>query len=67
MLIDTRNEERHIPSATYNPEKKVLETDNDLGTNTYEGKLGTSGRAAKSTIKEGGWGSFSLTGGNLPI
>ena len=47
MLIDTRNEERHIPSATYNPEKKVLETDNDLGTSTYEMKPGTFGIAAR--------------------
>ena len=47
MLMGTRNEERHVPSAACNLEKKAWETENDLGTNTYEGKLGTSGRAAR--------------------
>ena len=40
-----------------------METDNDLGTSTYEGKPSTLGRAVRWTIKEGGWGSFSLTEG----
>ena len=54
MLMGTRNEERHVPSTTCNPEKKALKTDNDLGTNTYEGKPGTLGKAARWTVKEGG-------------
>ena len=47
MLMGTRNEERHVPSAACNLEKKAWETENDLGTSTYEGKPGTSGRAAR--------------------
>ena len=42
-----RNEERHVPLATCNSEEKTLETVDDLGTSTYEGKPGTSGRAAR--------------------
>ena len=34
MLMDTRNEERHISSAAYNSEDRILETNDDLGTNT---------------------------------
>ena len=34
MLMDTGNEERHVPSAAYNSEEKALETDDDLGTST---------------------------------
>ena len=63
MLMGTRNKERHVPSAACRAEKKALEIDNELGTSTYEGKPGTSGRLRRWTIKEGGWGSFSLTGG----
>ena len=47
MLMGTRNKERHVPLAACDPEKKALETDNDLGTSTYEEKLGISGRAAR--------------------
>ena len=47
MLKGTRNEERHGPSVSCNSEKKALETNDDLGTSTYEGKLGTSGRVAR--------------------
>jgi len=45
--MGTRNEERHVPSAACNSEEKVLETNDDLGTSTYEGKPGTSRRAAR--------------------
>ena len=34
MLMDTRNEERHVSLAACNSEEKALETDDDLGTNT---------------------------------
>ena len=47
MLMGARNKERHVPSTACNPEKKALEIDNDLGTNTYEGKLGTSGKVGR--------------------
>ena len=47
MLMGTRNEERHVPSVAYNSEEKTLETRDDLGTNTYEGKLGILGRAVR--------------------
>ena len=47
MLMGTSNEERHVPSATCNSEEKTLETVDDLGTNTYEGKPGTLGRVAR--------------------
>ena len=47
MLMGTRNEERHVPLAAYNSEEKTLETADDLGTSTYEGKLGISGRATR--------------------
>ena len=67
MLMGTRNEERHVPSAVCNSEEKTLETADDLGTSTDEGKPSTSGRVARRTIKEGDWGSFSLTRGDLPI
>ena len=45
--MGARNEERHVPSAACNLGKKAWETDNDLGTSTYEGKPRTSGRAAR--------------------
>ena len=32
--MDTRNEERHVPSIACNLEEKALETDDDLGTST---------------------------------
>ena len=38
---------RHVPSAACNLEKKALETNNDLGTSTYEGKPGTTRRVAR--------------------
>ena len=47
MLMGTRNEERHVPSVAYNSEEKTLETGDDLGTNTYEGKLGILERAVR--------------------
>ena len=47
MLKGTRNEERHGPSVSCNSEKKAFEIDDDLGTSTYEGKLGTLGRVAR--------------------
>ena len=47
MLMGTKNEERHVPSAACNSEEKTLETDDDLRTSTYEGKPGTSRRAAR--------------------
>ena len=47
MLMGTRNEERHVSSVTYNSEEKTFETGDDLGTNTYEGKLGILGRAVR--------------------
>ena len=47
MLMGTRNKERHVPSAACSAEKKALEIDNDLGTSTYEGKPGTSGRVTR--------------------
>ena len=34
MLMDTRNEERHVSLAACNSKEKALETDDDLGTNT---------------------------------
>ena len=34
------------PISYLQPKKKALKTNNDLGTNTYEGKLGTLGRVA---------------------
>ena len=67
MFMGTSNEERHVPSAACNSKEKTLETADDLGTSTYEGKPSTSGRVAKRTIKEGDWGSFNLTRGDLPI
>jgi len=47
MLMGTRNKERHVPLAACDPEKKALETDNDLGTSTYDWKPSTSGRAVR--------------------
>ena len=47
MLMGTRHEERHVPSAACNSEEKTFEVANGLGTSTYEGKLGTSGRASR--------------------
>ena len=47
MLFGTRNEKTHVPSAAYNPKKKTFETNNDLGTSTYEGKPSTSRRATR--------------------
>ena len=41
----TKKDMSHQLPATQ--KKKVLETDNDLGTNTNEGKPGTLGRAAR--------------------
>ena len=67
MLMGTRNKERYVPSAACNSEEKTLEIADNLGTNTYKGKPSTSRRAARWTMKEGGWRSFSLIGGNLPI
>ena len=32
--MDTRNKERHVPSAIHDLEEKALETDDDLGTST---------------------------------
>ena len=47
MLMGTRNEERYVPSVACNSKEKTLETVDDLGTSTYKGKLGTSGRAPR--------------------
>ena len=52
MLMGTRNEERHVPSAACNSEEKTLETADDLGTSTYEGKPSTSRKAARRTIRK---------------
>ena len=41
----TRKDMAHQSPAT--KKKKAWETENDLGTSTYEGKPGTSGRAAR--------------------
>ena len=50
--MGTRNKERHVPSAACNPEKKALEIDNDLGTNTYEGKPGTLGKQQGEQLRK---------------
>ena len=63
--MGTRNKERYVSSVACNLEKKALETDDDLGTSTYEGKLGTSRRVTRWTMKEGGWGSFNLKEGEF--
>ena len=34
MLMDTRNDERHVSLVACNSEEKALETDDDLGTST---------------------------------
>ena len=63
MRMDTRNEDRHVPSAAYGSEKGLMTQESTL----HEKKLGTSGNIGRWTMKEGGWGSFSLTKRNLPI
>ena len=45
--MGTRNEERHVPPATYNSKEKTLKTADDLGTSTYEGKPNTLGKATR--------------------
>ena len=35
MLMDIRNEQRHVPSAAYNSKEKALETNDDLRTSTW--------------------------------
>ena len=47
MFMGTSNEERHVPSAACNSKEKTLETADDLGTSTYEGKPGISRRAVR--------------------
>ena len=47
MLRGKRNKERHVPSVACNLEKKALETNDDLGTSTYEEKLGISGKVVR--------------------
>ena len=50
--MGARNKERHVPSAACNPEKKALEIDNDLGTNTYEGKPSTLGKQQGEQLRK---------------
>ena len=39
--MGTRNEERRVPLAARNLEENTMETADDLGTSTYEGKPST--------------------------
>ena len=45
--MDTKNEERHVLSATYNSEEKVWKQVVTQELAPDEGKLGTSGKAER--------------------
>ena len=63
MPRNTKNESKCVPSATQWCRKgqKTWEPA------THEKGLGTSRNPRRWTMKEGGWGSFSLIERNLPI
>jgi len=65
--MGTRNKGIHVPSAAHNLEEKLWKIDGDLGINTWWREPSTSGKARRWTMKQGGWGSFNMTGENLPI